>query len=591
MKRFSILAVIAVAIVSLLAPSESSAADDKKKPDVRELKNIINRAYLSQDASVLREVLLRFGRQNSREAVRAVLDQAAKFAQADDAEDWYWALVEGAASYNRPLACSEMGDFIVQYRTRPISKDLLHSLQKNNSKYVTRILRRVFDRGTDDLKALAIDIAAQLPYRRTVDVLMPYYAKLAEKDSAQAKQMRKRAVIVLEALTKQRIGDSLINWQGWWEANRHKGLKVIRAEAEEWDGATGIARKLDPVRAAQFIGLEEFPEGKVLVVEGPVARNGVDTNNDDISAKLSTLNIPHDTVLKERLEESNYSIDRYAAVFVNCTQIHRFCQSPGHRGGKAVGNRMRECLGPNPHDNAQFKMKRPALEKLKKWVNRGGYLFTEDWVLAEAVAPNWPALVKVGSKLEEDNVQIRPAKGKTTHSFLRGVFVPPVSIEDFDWDSDDEDDEVDIFGESDKDEKKQKEKDAYDPTVEDDEEDAKAEKSGGGSGSTGVGEDPVDPESEKFDDPKISIIQHEWKIDNESNAITVRSKKVETLITSQELRKKAGDPAVAISFVHGRGKVLHVLSHFGKQTSAKNEASIENLLINFLIEVKVRVMR
>ncbi|MEM7264035.1 MAG: hypothetical protein AAF488_18765, partial [Planctomycetota bacterium] len=206
---------------------------------------------------------------------------------------------------------------------------------------------------------------------------------------------------------------------------------------------------------------------------------------------------------------------------------------------------------------------------------RGGFLFTEDWVLTEAVAPVWPKLVAVGKVLEEDNVEIRPAKGQTTHPFLRGVFVPPLKLDDFDWD-DDEDD-------WDEDEDEDKEK--YDPTVEDDETDVE----GGGSGSTGVGEDPEE-QSEQFEDPVIDLVKHEWKIDNESNAIDVRSKKVATLITSRDLRAKGASPAVAITFGHGRGKVLHVLSHFGKQSSSENEATIENLLINFLIEVKIRVV-
>jgi hypothetical protein len=36
------------------------------------------------------------------------------------------------------------------------------------------------------------------------------------------------------------------------------------------------------------------------------------------------------------------------------------------------------------------------------------------------------------------------------------------------------------------------------------------------------------------------------------------------------------------------GRVLYVLSHFGKQVSAQDEYSLQNLLINFLIEANER---
>ncbi|MEM7263887.1 MAG: hypothetical protein AAF488_18010, partial [Planctomycetota bacterium] len=166
--------------ISPKAPTAVGSKDKDNKFDVRELKKLIKQAILAQDDAGLRAVLLRYAKANDRDPVRAVLDQAAKLGRKDGAEDWYWALVHGAAAFNRPLACSEMGDFIVQYRNRPIAKDLLHALQKNKSKYVTRVVRRVLDRGTDDLKFLAIDMAAQLQYRRTVDILMPFYKTVQE---------------------------------------------------------------------------------------------------------------------------------------------------------------------------------------------------------------------------------------------------------------------------------------------------------------------------------------------------------------------------------------------------------------------------
>src|SRR6185503_10351819 len=105
---------------------------------------------------------------------------------------------------------------------------------------------------------------------------------------------------------------------------------------------------------------------------------------------------------------------------------------------------------------------------------------------------------------------------------------------------------------------------------------------------------------------------HTWKIDKESRSIHVRHPSVVTLLRSPELHKIAkGDEAVAITWgvdptasgggakkaapavasggelsqdrkVMKGGRVLYVLSHFGKQGSTTEEHSLQNLLINCL---------
>lgn len=574
-----------LAILVIILPFGVSADDSEKKAlDESELRKILKENFLAQDPEGRREILLRCARINERFPARSILDFARKLAKHDEATDWYWALVEGVGAFNRPEAMSELGDYILRYRKDPMSRDVLHALQKNRGKYVNRVIRRVLEKGPHDLKLMAVDMAAQIPVRRTVDILMALYKEIEDKDSAEQKQLRLRLVHALEALTLENMGDNYLGWSGWWDAKRKKGLAVIREENKNRKHITKVV-DLDPVREREFIGLESMPSGKVLVIEGPIARNGVNTNNDDISGVLDRLKVKHDKVLKERLEDDDYSIDQYAAIFINCTQIHEFCQSPGHQGGNAVGNRLRRCLGPNPHDNVEFKIKPPGMEKLKKWVKAGGYLFTEDWVLKECLADMFPDHVALGEKLGDSTVDIHPAKGRTTHSFLRGVFVPPPKIEEFDWGEDDEEwDGFDPFDEDEEDPKKKK-LDEYDPTVEDDPGDTEE----AGRGQTRVDPERSGGEEESFDDPSIERLIHEWKIDDESNAISVRSSKVEILVTSKKLREEVGAPAVAITFPYGQGRVLHVLSHFGKQNSRHNEATIENLLVNFLLEVRVRV--
>ena len=165
---------------------------------------------------------------------------------------------------------------------------------------------------------------------------------------------------------------------------------------------------------------------------------------------------------------------------------------------------------------------------------------------------------------------IRPKRGMTSHPLLRGVFVPPVKITG-NWGGD-EDDDLD-------------EDEEYDPAQEDDPGDNDER---GGTTVAG-GENPED--DLPIPDPEIVAVRHQWQIDRESPSLEIRSRSVEILMHSEDLEEQCGNGAVAVSFPAKQGKVLHVLSHFGKQGSGDDEATIENLLVNFLIEVKIRVDR
>lgn len=565
--------VLFAVIGAVLAGGTAAAtmADEKEVPTARDIKKLVKQAVLAGDDAQLLEVLKNVGRLDGRDPTNAVLGFAA--ALPPEEEHYYWLLLDGVASFQRPDCFSAMGDYIVRNQKKPIARDLLHALAPNRSKYMNRVIRRVLERGPEDLKLMALDRAQHIHVRRTVDVIMPFLVmedrKQRDKKSDTPTTFKAHILMALAALTHKNFGDSLPNWQSWWTANRHKGLKVLREEAENERPTTSLP--IDPIRAAQFFDVEKMPSGKVLVIKGARARNGVDTNFDHIENILARFNVKHDVVQKERLEEKGFSLKRYAAVFINCTQINTFCQSPGHQGGEAVGNRLRRCLGPAPHDEFNGKMKPEGVEKIKKFVQRGGFLFTEDWVLMEVLEPAFPKFIGGGTSLTGSNVRIRPAKGQTSHKLLRGVFVPPVDLQSFRWDEDEDDEE-------DEDEKE------YDPSVEDDEEDDDTD-----SGRTRVGDPPADADPEEIPDVEIKTIKHKWKIDNESPSINVRSKKVRVLITSNDLKKSCGDPAVAVTFPFGKGTVVHVLSHFGKQSSRQNEATIENFLVNFLIDVRVAV--
>ena len=557
-------------LISQLLASAPTTASQEDPLTVNELKKLVQQAALSGDAASLAEVLRTIGKMPGREPAAAVLSSASSLSRGPD--DIYWFLLQGVAGFKGPDAFTEMGEFVVRYRSKPISRDLLNSLRKCKSKYVNRVIRRVLADCPADMQLMAVDIAAEVPVRRTVDILLPVLARenLKDRGGKKPETALKLAIIsALEALTKQTFGNSLINWQGWWANAREQGLKVIRDEADDYTPTTGLARPLDPVRARQFLGLEQMPAGSVLVIKGPTAANGNDTNFDHIEHLLQRIRIPHEVVEKGELENPSFRLDGVAAIFVNCTQIHKFCQSPGHTAGAYTGKRLHRCEGPAPHDTVQFKMKQEAIEKLVKFVERGGYLFTEDWGLVEILEIGFSKFLRSGTALEGGDVGVRPERGMTAHPLLRGVFVPPVDISALRRKYyEDEDDDEDL--------------EEYDPSVEDDPGDVDVDR-----GKTAVGEGDA-TSNEEIGDPDIRLVQHRWKIDKESPALDIRSKKVLVLIDSQELEIACGEGAVAVTFPLKKGRVVHVLSHFGKQTSSDNEATIENLLVNFLLQVRIR---
>ena len=126
--------------------------------------------------------------------------------------------------------------------------------------------------------------------------------------------MKQRLIFALEALTRQKLGNSVPNWVGWWQRNRHLGLRVIREQAEHEEPTTGLARPLDPIRAKQFVGLEQL-SGRVLVIKAGRPKTGNDINYDHIEEVLARLRIDHKVATREEVGEKSFDLDEYDAIF------------------------------------------------------------------------------------------------------------------------------------------------------------------------------------------------------------------------------------------------------------------------------------
>ncbi len=94
-----------------------------------------------------------------------------------------------------------------------------------------------------------------------------------------------------------------------------------------------------------------------------------------------------------------------------------------------------------------------------------------------------------------------------------------------------------------------------------------------------------------FPENPLAQARFKWKIDDLSYTVKILSSsstgagRVVPLVESDALAGKYGTGIVACTFRHGKGAVLHVLSHFERQRDPKGDGfALQQLLVNFVVE-------
>lgn len=468
----------------------------------------------------------------------------------------YWRLV-GAATLFQDAEGLEALATQITGKPKSLSRDLMYALQNNANKLVvTRVHKRVLDRGDLELQLLSVDQLAGLYYVESVDVLIEALRENERKADELAERMQRS----LRVLTGADCGLAS-NWSKWWATARAQGLKG----RERSGRSTGtVVDDVDAARWDEVEALERLKPGEVLVIiagkkKHPPGRDNC--NYDKIGDLLDQMNIPHTIMTKEEFDEKPEALDGVVAVLNTCVQIfdHCVCASCAPSGGTTT-NRMTTCQGCDKHDVVNHLFSAAAVQRLKQWVERGGYLFSEDWGLADLLQRAWPQHVRQGKMMKERSVPVTPGRGITSHPLLRGVFVNPNAVV--------------------------------------------------GRGKDGRDGNTVTREKEEEHITGGDGIQRSWKIDNDSPFIDIVGNGITVLMESDELGRTGGNKqrAVAVTFLPaggateknsltGRpeklrgGRVLHVLSHFGKQDSEQDAFSLQNMLLNFLMEANRRAPR
>ncbi len=548
-------------LVSLLAGATlvatGLAASAQSNPAVKSAEDRIKKGLSAPDAKTVEEgvkALVNVNTADSFEALTKYVEPASRVGQ-----EYYWLIVKGIAAFTSEEGIGELQKFVVKASKQPIARDVLFWVQSNYSPSLVPMLLDLIGRDTmpDDLKLMAIDHLGTLAQKSCIQPLLDLWA---EYDGRRGKEEYVRRIArALGGIAGQEFGENLANWKGWWDRNKDSEL----AEGPEAGGGGGpgggtVVDRLDRGRKEEYSSIVENGSRKVLVVcakDVPLCRHapacnppascpGMDLNYDHIDEILSRMKIPHDVMTKEEIESDKVDLSKYAALLCNCNHFREQCINPQHHAGAAGSLRASVCEGPGAHQPFSCEYTPKAIDKIKKYVERGGFLFTEDWVIEELLEKAWPEFVKHGDYVTEDKVVgVTPEPGTTSHPFIQRLFAAqPKAAE------------------------------------------------GGGDGGSYV--------------PSFQEIKHEWKIDKDSPKILVTDeRKVQVLMQSGELvadPKSTKDRAIAVTFRPaggavasgsgsgasgvGRGMVLHVMSHFGKQKSGEDEFALQNLLLNFLLE-------
>ncbi len=187
----------------------------------------------------------------------------------------------------------------------------------------------------------------------------------------------------LQILSRERFGPEPAAWSSWYEVHG-KGLVLkkrsrmtpdeLRTEEAE-RSKTRYAH--DKYRFERRRGVEILQKARILVVSGAW---------DHVERVLEHLEIPHTALRAQRLKE--VGINPNQVILVNCE-----------------GN-----------------VDRDAQERLRWFVNVGGYLMTTDWALTKTVEPCFPGYIAQYSGANTGNDVVVVEDALPGHPFTAGVF-------------------------------------------------------------------------------------------------------------------------------------------------------------------------
>ncbi|MFH1230143.1 MAG: hypothetical protein V1709_01460 [Planctomycetota bacterium] len=501
-------------------------------------------AIQKKDNKLIEKAVEELVQQNDEKALNALTDALNSLGLYPEPSA-YWTILEGIGRFTNKDVISKVANLIINNKYKDLGTDLLAAMKSNRTSTVIPLLGSVLEKGSYEMQLECLHQLRTMNSKETLETLFNFIKTLKPEN----KDLIKETVSILKNITGIDKGNYPEPWIQWWEENKNKdssGLihpKQMGGNIEH----VGQYRDMKPV--------ETLDKEKILVLRNDKCDKNapaLDNNYDKIEDILSKLGIPHTVIGKSEFDKDSYSLDDKWAIVMNCNLFTEHCCSSAHaqmKGtGQKAGVRLFKCPGPDgTHQNHSTKLSNNTIKKITQFVETGGYLFTEDLNIQEVIERAFPGYITHTQFLSERQVKIVPAPGAALHSYLKYVFEAPPSSSD-------------------------------------------QGPSGENSGET------------KSVKPGEFRIDAQWKIDNDSPDIKILKKEAVTvLIVSPQIAEKNKDGgAVAVTWKYGKpviltgsdkptlmpgGRVLHVMSHFGKQRSELDEFALQNLIVNFFTEL------
>ncbi len=511
--------------------------------DERTSANKLRKVIYTENKTELLSAVQELAGWNNATAMKSLLLIAAKRPPKIDPSYWmeaYSLVLRGGAGMTDPAALAEGAKIIIRNKSNPMSRDFLAMLANQGNPAMVAPMIQILKEGPDDMRVVAAEHLATIGDKRAIGPLVETL-----EDRKASSLLRRRISKALSGITGVDYGENAAQWKGWWEQNNGNELKGPGASSH--DGGSTVS--LDRTRESEWDKLRR--EARVLVLgagNGCLCKKNHDLDN--IKDTCDKLGLSADFVDKVTFETKT-DPSKYLAILANCTMIREHCACPQCKPGAYSKDRLFTCVCPiNKHDPTSYTLGDKGVKKIKSYVEKGGYLFAEDWCMEDFVEKAFGRYIRHGSiRPKDEEIPVVAAPGAMIHPYLKKIFFK-----------------------------------GFKPQEE--------------AGGTSV-----------MTESELKEVVHTWKIDKETRTIKiVDPKRVVTILSSPDLEKYAqGDDAVAVTFAVGGkdgrrpgiasggrieqdnekmtgGRVLYVLSHFGKQKSPEDEYSLQNLLINFLIE-------
>jgi hypothetical protein len=512
-------------------------------------------AINNKDNKLLKKATEQLVSQNDEKAFMALSGALGLLGQPPE-EEAYMTLLVGIARLTNKDVIPKITNLILKDKDKNLGRDLLGIMKSNHSPIIIPLLSSVLEKGTYDMQMECLHQLGSIYAKESLEAIINFLRPIKPNDKDK-KEIIKEALSSLETLTGINKGNYHDIWVLWWDENKTK-------DAKDLIHPTGIdADKLENIKQYRNMkGIQTLEADKVIVVRNDeideyikkAGGSGFDGNFDHIQDILARLGIPYTLVGKSELEKDSFNWDSKWAIIFNCNFFKERCVNPEHFRLKPTGQqgsteRTEVCPGQSNHIAQSSKLSEKVIKKIKEFVETGGYLFTEDLNIEEIIERAFKGYITHTKFLPERTVKIMPAPGAVLNPYLKYVFESPPTLKT---------------------------------------------------------EGPIsETKSVKASEFRIDT---EWKIDNQSPDIKIlNNEKVTLLISSPELAKaqKENNGAVAVTFsVSDKdivitkddkgpnyapgGRVLHVMSHFGKQRSKLDEFALQNLIFNFLMECNER---